>query len=105
MNCKIISKEIATIEIALCTKFTRSLMNTTASMTGLGIVLFFFSWCICCGLRCAPKKDPAGPNQVAPFNGKSSPVGPASNTMTPVQPQQIGGTQPQPMPGYAKEAL
>ena len=105
MNCRIISKEIATVEVALCTKFTRSLMNTTASMTGLGIVLFFFSWCICCGLRCAPKKDPVGPNQVGPFIGKSSPAGPASNTMTPAQPQQIGGTQPHPMPGYAKEAL
>lgn len=56
MNCRIIEKEIRTVEIAMCVRFTSSLMNTTASMYAMSILLFFFSWCICCGIRCAPQK-------------------------------------------------
>lgn len=69
MNCRILSKEIKTVEVATCVKFTASLMNTTTSMFAMSVLLFFFAWCICCGIRCAPKKDI---NQVNPANEPSN---------------------------------
>lgn len=69
MNCRILSKEIKTVEVATCVKFTASLMNTTTSMFAMSVLLFFFAWCICCGIRCAPKKDI---NQVSPANEPSN---------------------------------
>ena len=73
-NCRVLSKEIKVLQVALCVNFARSLMNTTASMTGLGIVLFLFSYCMCCGIRYAPVRDTPRPNQVMHSSPDSEPL-------------------------------
>ena len=71
LNCKLIGSNVKSFEIALCTKFTKSLIKQTDALTALVIILFFYSWCVCCGIRCAPKRD-KNPNAVNPKSAPNS---------------------------------
>lgn len=66
INCRIMIKEVRTVQVAICTKFGGNLMATTTSMTAMSIFLFFFSWCICCGVRCTPQKEAGDPSKISP---------------------------------------
>ena len=89
LNCQILGRHIRTFEVALCAKFTYKLMFQTDALIALGLILFFHSWCVCCGIRCAPKRDEnnhAKPNQVHP-DVQSGQEGQLNPEQAPGQPQ------------------
>jgi hypothetical protein len=89
LNCQILGRHVRTFEVALCAKFTYKLMYQTDALIALGLILFFHSWCVCCGIRCAPKRDEKSqtkPGAVLPAT-QEVPQGQ-------INPQQAGG-QPQ----------
>jgi hypothetical protein len=69
LDCRILGRHITSFEVALCAKFSYKLMYQTDALIALGIILFFYSWCLCCGIRCAPKRDAgkSNPSAVAPL--------------------------------------
>lgn len=98
-NCLVLQKEIILIENVMCFRLGNDLFAQIGCATALGVLLFLYSWCMCCSVRIADKKkeDSANdPNKYAdnatynqsPQNFNQSPV-PLDN-MPPPLPVQTG---------------
>jgi hypothetical protein len=57
LNCSPLGGGIRTFAGALCIQFTSKFHGWTSAMLVFGPTLFFFAWCLCCGLRCAYKRE------------------------------------------------
>lgn len=107
LNCNIIGIHVKQLQVAMCLKVGDSFVNQTTSLGALGFFIFLFPWCICCGIRCAPKK-PAGDNKNQTAPASDSQALPPQEVAPPVgfQPQAqgnaYGGPQniAQPAKGY-----
>lgn len=90
LNCRIIGIHVKQLQVAMCLKVGDAFINQTTSLAALGFFIFLFPWCICCGIRCAPKKGATDKNQTAPE--------PNSQALPPQQEMAPVGFQPQAQP-------
>jgi hypothetical protein len=106
LNCKIFSKQLNTFNLALCVQFGARFFSFTSALLFLGPTLFFFAWCICCGIRCSVKQeDNPDAEPEAPPNAKAPPADLNSSVAKPLnQVQDVSYQQPinpvQPSNGY-----
>jgi hypothetical protein len=57
INCLILNKGIRIFENVLCYRSAGKFYNQTGLGATFGFLLFVYSWCICCSLRCAAKQE------------------------------------------------
>jgi len=65
VSCKIMNKEVILLENVLCYRIGNDFYQQNNLGVALGVILFFYAWCMCCGIRLSKveesKKD-AGSN-------------------------------------------
>jgi hypothetical protein len=57
INCLILNKGIRIFENVLCYRSAGKLYTQSGVGAAFGFLLFIYSWCICCSLRCASKQE------------------------------------------------
>lgn len=65
-DCTVMRKEIILIENVLCYKTGDRFITMNNLTVAVGVFIFFYSWCICCGIRLATKRDEQKPGAVGP---------------------------------------
>lgn len=67
-DCTVFRKEILLIENIFCFRFGNDVYQQNQVAIALGAMLFFYSWCMCCGIRLSNKQEGQKDNQVQPEN-------------------------------------
>lgn len=81
VNCLIIQRDIIILENVMCYQVTSSIITESNVACALGVFIFFYSWCICCGIRLANQMDPAAVNPMDP-SGVNPAMDPAKSAAT-----------------------
>ena len=65
-DCTVIRKEIILLENVLCYRTGDKFITMNNLAVAVGVMIFFYSWCICCGIRLATKREEQKPGAVSP---------------------------------------
>jgi Na+-transporting methylmalonyl-CoA/oxaloacetate decarboxylase gamma subunit len=57
VNCKILNKEIILVENVFCYRIGNQFYHQSNLAVAFGVILFFYGWCMCCGIRLIKKKE------------------------------------------------
>ena len=97
-NCLVVRKEFIILENVVCFRIGRNFYNMNDLAVAVGCMLFFYSWCICCGMRLANEQT-NNPNAVGPQGfskvGEKSALGSPVNDNPKAAPM-IGNSPPAP---------
>jgi hypothetical protein len=58
LNCSIMGVHFRQLQVAMCVKTGSQFISQTNTLMWLGALVFLFSWCMCCGIRCLPVPEP-----------------------------------------------
>ena len=74
INCKILNKEIILFENVVCFRIGNLFYHQSNLAVAFGVILFFYGWCMCCGIRLIKKKEDSasGPYQEADPNAQQN---------------------------------
>jgi hypothetical protein len=73
INCKILNKEIILVENVLCYRIGNQFYYQSNLAVAFGVILFFYGWCMCCGIRLIKKKEESSSGnygEAAAFNAQ-----------------------------------
>ena len=75
INCKILNKEIILVENVFCYRIGNQFFYQANLAVAFGVILFFYGWCMCCGIRLIKKKDEnAGETYADPNHAGAAPA-------------------------------
>ena len=57
IDCRIMNKEVRLFENVVCYRVSTVFYSQVGLGVTLGVILFFYSWCMCCSIRCANAKE------------------------------------------------
>ena len=57
INCKILNKQIILVENVFCYRIGNQFYHQANLALALGVIIFFYAWCMCCGIRLIKKKE------------------------------------------------